>query len=100
METGRVSKKTIDNVQFKWHDLYLLLQLLKVLNSNQVNSIAFLAVNKAGKKKKKCRIYFVDIFYMFQSTITFVIKQKSADNYHVKYFLYYETISTKIFSFP
>ena len=51
METGRVSKKTIDNVQFKWHDLYLPLQLLKVLNSNQVNSIAFLAVNKAGKKK-------------------------------------------------
>ena len=58
METGRVSKKTIDNVQFKWHDLYLLLQLLKVLNSNQVNSIAFLAVNKAGKKKKKMQ----DIF--------------------------------------
>lgn len=63
METGRVSKKTIDNVQFKWHDLYLLLQLLKVLNSNQVNSIAFLAVNKAGKKKKNAgyisSIYFI-----------------------------------------
>lgn len=61
METGRVSKKTIDNVQFKWHDLYLPLQLLKVLNSNQVNSIAFPAVNKAGKKNAGyiSSIYFI-----------------------------------------